>query len=388
MSSRSCFQESLLRQREQDFGGGALVVPKENSETRFYVNSEKDFSFPNTGFCEWFTTGHWTCKGGDWKRNDEVALDKAFRKKVILNEGYPLCQTSKTGHEDPRRHRKEDLYVSLRGRKLDLPLWAFTWSEENNDSNVAFKSCPMKPLATRVKGTMQPVVKINACVVRDHGSAVGESRHKARSNDRQASLKPVKSFSSNTDGKGSSTEGVSQSKRILEEEITPCGNKSRTFINIPKDKVRKMNDLELKLGDWFYLDGAGHEHGPKSFSELHVLAAKGTIEMGSSVFRKVDNLWVPISNVVATSRSGRSREGKLCSVGTSSTSSFNNMHPQFVGYMRGKLHELVMKSFRSREFAAAINEVLDPWIAAKQPKKEIDRQFAFNNSLPKGAFYV
>lgn len=78
--------------------------------------------------------------------------------------------------------------------------------------------------------------------------------------------------------------------------------------------------------------------------------------MSSGVFRKVNNLLLLISNVVATSRSARFQEGKLSSVGTSSTNSFNNMHPHFVLYMTGELHERVMKSFGSREFAAAINE--------------------------------
>lgn len=106
--------------------------------------------------------------------------------------------------------------------------------------------------------------------------------------------------------------------------------------------------------------------------------------MSSGVFRKVNNLWLLISNVVATSRSARFQEGKLSSVGTSSTNSFNNMHPHFVLYMTGELHERVMKSFGSREFAAAINEVFDPWIASKLPKKEIYLKFGFNNFFPKG----
>ncbi|KZV46713.1 putative histone-lysine N-methyltransferase ATXR3-like [Dorcoceras hygrometricum] len=56
------------------------------------------------------------------------------------------------------------------------------------------------------------------------------------------------------------------------------------------------------------------------------------------------------------------------------SSRFHDLHPQFIGYTRGKLQELVMKSYRSREFTAAINEVLDPWISARQPKKEMEKQ--------------
>ncbi|KAI5421195.1 hypothetical protein KIW84_044868 [Lathyrus oleraceus] len=57
-----------------------------------------------------------------------------------------------------------------------------------------------------------------------------------------------------------------------------------------------------------------------------------------------------------------------------SLSMFNRIHPQFIGFTCGKLHELVMKSYKSRELAAAINEVIDPWINARQPKKDIEKQ--------------
>jgi [histone H3]-lysine4 N-trimethyltransferase ATXR3 len=62
------------------------------------------------------------------------------------------------------------------------------------------------------------------------------------------------------------------------------------------------------------------------------------------------------------------------------SSSFHELHPQFAGYTRGKLHELVMKYFKSRELTLAINEVLDPWISAKQPKKEFEAYFSHNSA--------
>lgn len=60
---------------------------------------------------------------------------------------------------------------------------------------------------------------------------------------------------------------------------------------------------------------------------------------------------------------------------------FHEVHPQFVGYTRGKLHELVMKFYKSREFAAAINDVLDPWINAKQPKKEMEKTMHWKSGI-------
>jgi hypothetical protein len=168
--------------------------------------------------------------------------------------------------------------------------------------------------------------------------------------------------------------------------------RSMEFINIPKDHIRTVQDLQLHLGDWYYLDGSGRERGPSAFSELQFLVDQGIIKKYSSVFRKCDKLWVPVtssiethdlclrnhceSSSVSAEYSGRpSTHTPGVSFGErySKSSSFNSLHPQFVGYTRGKLHELVMKSYKSREFAAVINEVLDPWINARQPKKEIDK---------------
>jgi hypothetical protein len=165
------------------------------------------------------------------------------------------------------------------------------------------------------------------------------------------------------------------------------------FISVHKDHLCTIQELQLHLGDWYYIDGSGRERGPSSFSELQYLVDQGIIKRHSSVFRKRDKLWVPIASATETSdvcltshqkssstlgacsdHPSNQTQGVLYGESYTSSSLFNMIHPQFVGFTRGRLHELVMKSYKSREFAAAINEVLDPWINARQPKKDIEKQ--------------
>ncbi|XP_057457990.1 histone-lysine N-methyltransferase ATXR3-like isoform X2 [Lotus japonicus] len=357
-------------------------------------DSESQLSMPcgnDNGFAfgvssDWFST-RWPCKGGDWKRNED-AQDRYSRKKLVLNNGFPLCQMPKSGCEDPRWPHKDDLYLPSQNSRLDLPLWAFC-ADERVDCSPVSRSVQIKPASVRgVKGNVLSVVRINACVVKDQGLLVSESRLKTRGKDRHHS-RSTRHFSSTGDSKRSSTEEDSLSKAASDQGSW----QSKKFISIPKDHLCTVHELQLNLGDWYYLDGSGRERGPSSFSELQYLVDKGIIKKHSSVFRKSDKLWIPVtsatetSDVSLTSQQKNSSTSGACSglpskqtqgfsYGEPYTNSslFNSIHPQFSGYTRGKLHELVMKSFKSREFAAAINEVLDPWINARQPKKEMERQ--------------
>ncbi|KAF8369961.1 hypothetical protein HHK36_032009 [Tetracentron sinense] len=370
-------------QTEDEFSRVSEITSKEAAESRLTVTSDKDYSFVCGDSSDWFS-GRWSCKGGDWKRNDEAAQDRSCKKKLALNDSYPLCQMPKSGYEDPRWHRKDELYYPSQSRRLDLPQWAFSWPEES-------KSSQTKPLAMRgVKGNILPVVRINACVVKDHGPFVSEHRMKVKGNERHSS-RSVRSFSASIDGNKLLTESASRSKKVNEQDLQGF-RKCITPINTPKDRVCTVDELQLHLGDWYFLDGAGHEHGPLSFSKLQSLVGKGIIQDCSSVFRKVDNVWVPVASAaqdseaianileenmappVDSSAAPLSQSQIVAHSGKSIASSpFHSLHPQFIGYTRGKLQELVMKSYKSREFAAAINEVLDPWINAKQPKKELDK---------------
>ena len=376
-------------QRTDEFSRHPEITSKDTTESRSCASSDRDYAFAFGDFSDWFST-RWASKGGDWKRNDESAQDRLLRKKVVLNDGYPLCLMPKSGYEDPRWHRKDELYYPSHSRKLDLPSWAFSWPDEKSECNSASRASQIKPVVRGVKGSMLPVVRINACVSEPPSKVRGKDRYSSRS---------ARGYSSTTDVKRSSAESASHSKSVSENDSQGSW-KGITSINAPKDRLCLAEDLRLHLGDWYYLDGAGHEQGPSSFSELQALVDQGLLQKYSSVFRKIDKIWVPITsaadvpvasvkiqqqnNVTSTDCSGDSLAQSLVgAIGGNSiiSRSFHSLHPQFIGYTCGKLHELVMKSYKSREFAAAINEVLDPWINSKQPKKEMANLAVSNSSL-------
>ncbi|PIN14920.1 histone H3 (Lys4) methyltransferase complex, subunit SET1 [Handroanthus impetiginosus] len=369
---------------------GAEVLPivsestskdTEESRTTLLASSEMDDAVGCSGTDAWFS-GQWACKGGDWKRNDETAQDRTWKRKLVLNDGYPICQMPKSGCEDPRWQQKDELYYPSQSRKLELPPWAFTLPDELNDPGNMTRSSVIKPaLVKGLKGTMLPVIRINACVVKDQGSLVSEPRVKVRGKERYSS-RSLRLHSTTSDTKRSSED--SHSKRSSEQDSWDSRKKSAPF-SIPKDHLCKVDELQLHMGDWYYLDGAGHERGPLSFSELQVMADQGVIHKQSSVFRRRDKVWVPV-NHLSEATGMTEQENDVTSVASLSearvavlsgsqrvSSAFHDLHPQFIGYTRGKLHELVMKSYKGREFGAAINEVLDPWINARQPKKEMEK---------------
>ncbi|XP_050206422.1 histone-lysine N-methyltransferase ATXR3 [Mercurialis annua] len=361
------------------------MKPKEAVEVTSSTTSDTDQgSVCFVDSADWFS-GQWPCKGGDWKRTDETVQDRFSQRKLVLTDGYPLCQMPKSGTEDPRWHRKDDLYHPSQSRRLELPPWAFSSTDEKNECGGSGRTLAKPSISRGVKGTMLSVVRINACVVKDHGSFVSEPRTKVRGKDRYPS-RSSRILSAANDVKRLMAEGDSQSRNDQDAQGS-C--RSISFINTPKDRICTVDDLQLHLGEWYYLDGSGHEQGPSSFAELQVLASQGAIKQWSSVFRKLDRVWVPVNPLTESSEVPlKIPQEQITVSGDSSTSSkfqgaannennansvgFHRQHPQFIGYTCGKLHELVMKSFKSREFAAAINDVLDPWITAKQPKKEVD----------------
>lgn len=298
----------------------------------------------------------------------------------------------KSGYEDPRWHKKDDLYYPSHSRRLDLPSWAFSTQDEWSDCNLLSRATQPKPVFARgVKGTMLPVIRINTCVVRDHGSFISEPRVKPRGKERHSSRSSRPYSSSASDTKRSSEEGGGSRSKNAHEQDSHGGywkNISSSISIIPKDHLCTRDDLQLHLGEWYYLDGVGHEQGPLLYSELQVLADQGIIQKHTSVFRKFDKVWVPVTSAAEASEVSRKiQEQDNATLGASLrgttskvSSTFHSLHPQFIGYARGKLHELVMKSYRSREFAAAINEVLDPWINARQPRKEIEKHI-YNPSV-------
>ncbi|KAL8478350.1 hypothetical protein ACS0TY_030310 [Phlomoides rotata] len=368
---------------------GSELNLKSDAESRANIlgNFEKDNTLPYSDTGETFF-GYWACKGCDWKRNDEAAQDRSWKRKIILNDGYPLSQMPKFGCEDPRWEQKDDSHYPSQSRRLDLPQWAFTSPDELIDSNTMSRSSQIKSVPPRgIKGLMQTVIRINACVVKDHGSFVSESRVKVKGKERFSS-RSSRAYSTSGDTKRSSEDG--HSKSAYEQNSHDSSKKSALF-SIPKDRLYRLDELKLQLGDWYFLDGAGHERGPLSFSELQGMVDQGVIQKQSSVFRKQDKIWVPVSSEPSGITQLENSENCLTPLSEASGAilngnqrtynSFHNLHPQFIGYTRGRLHELVMKSYKSREFAAAINEVLDPWINARQPKKEIEKHIYYSDHL-------
>ncbi|XP_017241564.1 histone-lysine N-methyltransferase ATXR3 [Daucus carota subsp. sativus] len=347
-----------------------------------------------SSFGDWFS-GRWSCKGGDWKMNVEAFHGKSYRKKYVLNGGYPLCLMPRLGHEDPRCHQKDELYNPSSGR-LYLPLWAFSLPDEFNHFTSIIRLSQSKSIAVRgVRGTMLPVIRINTCVVKDHHSFVSEPCAKAKVKDKYF-ISSSRHHSLMTDVTRPSEEGGSNMKNVHDQN--PEGSqKSLLSIDVPKDRLCTVDDLQLHMGDWYYLNGTGHEKGPLLSSEIQVLAEQGIIQKLASVFRKVDNIWVPVISVARASQAAEKiKRETSCMTSDNSRAynseskcnalyetlpfnSFDSLHPHYIGYTRGKLHELVMKSYKSREFAAAINEVLDPWISAQQPRKEMEN---YTNNTP------
>ncbi|AQK50444.1 Histone-lysine N-methyltransferase ATXR3 [Zea mays] len=234
---------------------------------------------------------------------------------------------------------------------------------------------------------MLQVVSINYHVIKDQSSV--EPRTKPRGTDRP----PSRSSRSHSIGaERSSIHDGSSHFRKHHDHDSQSFHKSKSVPNIPKDHVCTVDELSVNRGDWYYLDGTGHDQGPFSYSELQELVKKDTIIEQSSVFRKIDNTWFPVLKDLKPGSSVPSAapSSNLIAAFThpdqynfgvnQGSSSFHELHPQFAGYTRGKLHELVMKYFKSRELTLAINEVLDPWISAKQPKKEFEAYFSHNSA--------
>ncbi|XP_009144717.1 histone-lysine N-methyltransferase ATXR3 [Brassica rapa] len=338
-------------------------------------------------------SGRWSCKGGDWIRRDEASQDIYYKKKLVLNDGFPLCLMQKSGHEDPRRHQKDDLYYSRSSSRLELPLWAFSGVDERNQ-------------ARGVKANVLSVVRLNSLVVNDQVPSIPDPHVKVRGREK-CSSRHARPSPASSDSKWESVETISQSTSCGSQDLQGCW-KTGASANTPTDRLYTVEDLQLHLGDWFYIDGAGQEQGPLPFSALQILVDKGLIKSHSSVFRKSDKIWVPVTSITKTLETSAKLQGKKPALPSdcqslvvsesqdfkhsemdTSLSSFHSMHPQFLGYFRGKLHQLVMKTFKSREFSAAINDVLDTWINGKQSKKETDKYMyhssEFDLSYPKRA---
>jgi len=175
--------------------------------------------------------------------------------------------------------------------------------------------------------------------------------------------------------------------------------------------VLRRHELQLDTGFWHYVDAAGHERGPFLMSALQALVAEGRLPDGASVFRKTDNIWVPVSHLMSCfqasalppassgmpgscsshfseetdcspteplppsvlSRLSEAFASKELYTATSmlggNSPLFHEEHPQFLGYTNGKLHELVMRSFRGT-FPGFLNDALTMWLLTRKSVTE------------------
>ncbi|KAL0444136.1 UNVERIFIED_CONTAM: Histone-lysine N-methyltransferase ATXR3 [Sesamum latifolium] len=282
--------EHLEERGVESWQSGSELKDIAESRPSLIASSEKDNALTCSDTGESFS-GEWVCRGCDWKRNDEATQDRTWKRKLVLNDGYPLCQMPKSGCEDPRWEQKDELYYPSQSKRLDLPLWAFTSTDELNDSSGMSRSGQTRAAFVRgVRGMMLPVIRINACVVKDHGSFVSEPRVKVRGKERFSS-RSSRPHSATVDTKRSSEDVQSKGAH---EEGSQDSRKKSAYFSIPRDRICKVEELKLHLGEWYFLDGAGHERGPLSFSELQVMADQGVIQKDSSVFRKRDKIWVQL----------------------------------------------------------------------------------------------
>lgn len=145
-------------------------------------------------------------------------------------------------------------------------------------------------------------------------------------------------------------------------------------------------------GDWYYRDGAGHEIGPFSLAKLQLEVQGGRLYEFSSVYRKSDDTWIQISadpvsfSDCSMENTSSHESGSIhgaskkvewnikrehATEGHEEAHIFPQLYSQIMGYMCGKLHEHVMKSYRSQDFRALLLEGSDKWFGDKQSRSTI-----------------
>ncbi|KAH9323189.1 hypothetical protein KI387_017828, partial [Taxus chinensis] len=297
------------------------------------------------------------------------------RGSVVSHDGFKTTRTHNV-----------DLSKSLMGNKSNQHMSSTTKVPNTGKAASSFQ-CEMKF-----------VLKSNSAVFKDSFSSAWELR--ANSQYVECSTVKVEQFPEQPlhhdlpaeDAKVSpSRVHVSNLPQVAEAEA------ARSNEVVSSAHVSTVTDLKLEMGEWYYRDGAGHEMGPSTFTQLQMLVSGGTLQKNSSVYRKSDDTWVPISHQVSAILNSSEKaliEDSPCRPPGTATpackdpeqhyledcipnhTAFHALYPQFVGYARGKLHEHVMKSYKSRDFAGAIGEVLDAWLNPKHSKNSKDTRLA------------
>ncbi|KAI5060431.1 hypothetical protein GOP47_0024851, partial [Adiantum capillus-veneris] len=332
----------------------------------------------------------WTCRGGDWKLMFEIdASAKAIPgsgrpEKLVLNRGKPLCTRQCGRLPDPRRGSV--LYGVTNSRRLELPSWAYRYWEVMGEycSSTAEKSLNAVP------ATFLSTPRSQVATPKDFSFTEASKKPKL---DKVTSLSDQKLDESSTI---SLCEVASTQCQVPFVAVESCqkeearrsslGSQDLECSNIQLERqeaelvapdkvteksvksvrqVPQRSDLMLETGEWFYQDGNGQEVGPYTFLQLQTRVRDGLLYEGSSVYRKDDETWVPLFANKSKERlsfnlAGHTFEedGKQALVRKEQRVilDFHQLYPQFIGFMCGRLHEHVMKSYRTRDFAAMVDE--------------------------------
>eukprot|EP00250_Pteridium_aquilinum_P014016 c21723_g1_i2 orf=471-7637(-) len=343
----------------------------------------------------------WTSRGGDWKlmyQTENASNPKGLMRpeKLVLNRSKPLCE--RTHHRLPDPRRGSALYECSISRTLDLPPWAQRYWEamgeycsktfENLNAFSASLCTPRSQVSTpkdvsSLEGSKK--LKLNKL------SFVPDQRleENLTVNPSEAALTlghlPFVSVGCGDKDEGPSSSFVGQDSECSERQEVELAmvDKASEDCTMSVRQVPRKDDLKLETGEWFYQDGNGQEIGPYTFSQLQSKVQDGFLYEGSSVYRKSDETWVPIvtnrspnrpnmeSMISRSSRNAEEEDTSQAQLNQKQEAllDFHHLYPQFIGFMCGRLHEHVMKSYKSRDFAAMVDEGSRSCFGDKRSKK-------------------
>lgn len=343
------------------------------------VDSSVDAIAPQSTFQ---SSRMWTSRGGDWKlmyqmENTMIAkglVSSGRPEKLVLNKAKPLCE--KTYHRLPDPRRGSALYEAPISQTLELPPWAYRyWDAMGEYYNTAFENlnaiCTPRSQVSTPKdvSSLESLKKLkfnNVNFVSDQKLEESLAVNSSVATSTLGHLQLASVGTCDRDEGPSLGQDFECSNLQLERQAVELAvvNKVTEECTKPVRQVPKKDDLKLETGDWFYHDGNGQEIGPYTFLQLQSKVRDGLLYEGSSVYRKSDETWVPL---LSTTSIVEDVEGET-NQKQEAVSAFHQLYPQFIGFMCGRLHEHVMKSYKSRDFAAMVDEGSRSCFGSKKAK--------------------
>ncbi|CAK9199570.1 unnamed protein product [Sphagnum troendelagicum] len=369
--------------------------------------------------------------GGDWiaiqsERHEASRASQSEKhvwRKRVLNSGVSLCEGQLSGQPDPRKQARKPEADGFERRKLELPNWACRKGVERTKQKLGG--------SMNKEETVSVSINITNTVVRNEVLAVPEPYGK-----RETKVKVSGYHSGHTGSNKDSIKLSSVSPHAGHENEVPSGScREEAGIVTAVDQNRSSafqgrSDLHLQEGFWHYLDAAGNEKGPFSVSDLKLMVADGRLLGGVSVFRKSDNVWVPVSSLYPCEHHGgdpvSSGDEPLTSHVHKEDSRYSpseplppavspptsdpstnavvglpadgattfcphlpslshDEYPHFLGYTNGKLHERVMKSFRGI-YGRFLNDALESWLSERHPSKMKQKGWIIDDDQSRPAY--